>query len=103
MGFYSRSPQFELGKLLVSPGVIDSGIDYQHLLRRHLSGDWGDVCEYDTDANRRAVETGDAILSQYRVMMADGGLRSVCIMTETGRTHTVVFFLDENPVANETD
>jgi hypothetical protein len=63
----------------------------------------GDVCEYDAKANRRAVEAGDAIISQYRVMMADGGLRTHCIMTETGRTYTVVFILDETPVANETE
>lgn len=83
------------GELLVSPGVIDSGIDYQHLLRRHLSGDWGDVSAYDKQENRRALETNDALLSQYCVALPGGDTTNLVIMTEAGSTHTIIFLLDE--------
>jgi hypothetical protein len=95
MGFFSKRPLFEAGTLLVSPGVLDSAIDYRSYLRRHLLGDWGDVCQYDKQENRRAVEINDAVLSQYAVAMPNGSAL-LCVMTEAGRTHTVVFFLNEN-------
>ena len=94
MGFNRLDPLFQPGTLLVSPGVLDSAIDYRRYLRRHLLGDWGDVCQYDKQENRRAVETNDAVLSQYSVELP-GGSDLLCVMTESGRTHTVVFFLDE--------
>jgi len=94
MGFFSKRPLFEPGKLLVSPGVIHSGVDYRRYMRRHLLGDWGDVSAYDKQENRRALETNDAVLSQYSVALP-GGSALLCVMTEAGRTHTVVFFLDE--------
>lgn len=95
MGFFLRKPLFELGTILVSPGVLDSAIDYRSYLRRHLLGDWGDVCQYDKQENRRAVETNAAVLSQYCIILSGGDTTNLVIMTEAGRIHTVVFFLDE--------
>lgn len=34
-------------------------------LARHLSGDWGDVCEEDQEANNNALENEGRILSSY--------------------------------------
>lgn len=96
MGFFSRKPLFEPGKLLVSPGVLDSAIDYRSYLHRHLLGEWGDVSAYDKQENRRAVGTNAAVLSQYSVALPGGDTTNLVIMTEAGRTHTVVFFLNEN-------
>jgi hypothetical protein len=101
MGFYHMEHLFEPGKLLVSPGVINSGIDYQRLLLRHLAGDWGDISDYDADENRRAVGADEAVLSQYHVKLSGGKSSILCIMTEMGRIHTVVFFLTENLVHHE--
>ena len=94
MGIFSRKPLFDPGTLLVSPGVLDSAIEYRRYLRRHLLGDWGDVSEYDKQENRRALETNDAVLSQYPVALP-GESALLCVMTEAQRIHTVVFFLDE--------
>jgi hypothetical protein len=101
MGFYQIMPQFRLGRLLVSPAVLDSKLDYQRLLRRHLSGDWGDIGEYDEKENRRAVESDEAVLSQYCVTLHGGESAILCIMTEQGRIHTVVFFINENHTPND--
>lgn len=101
MGFFSRKPLFEPGKLLVSPGVLDSAIEYRRYLRRHLLGDWGDVSEYDKQQNRRALETNDAVLSQYCITLSGGDTTNLVIMTEAGRTHTVIFLLDEEIQCHE--
>lgn len=96
MGIYQILPLFEPGRLLVSPDVLNSALDYQRLLRRHLSGDWGDIDEYDVVENRRAVETNEAVISQYCVNQSGGGSAILCIMTEAKRIHTVVFFLADD-------
>jgi hypothetical protein len=92
MGFYQLEPLFEPGRLLVSPEVLNSKLDYQRLLRRHLSGDWGDICEYDQSENFRAVEADDVVLSQYHVTLSGGKPGILCIMTEQRRFYTVIFF-----------
>jgi hypothetical protein len=101
MGFYQMEPLFTPGRLLVSPTVLNSKLDYQRLLRRHLSGDWGDIDEYDQVENRRAVEADEAVLSQYRVTLSGGGSAILTIMTERRRIHTVVFFINESFIPNE--
>ncbi len=87
---------------MVSPGVLDSGLDYTRLLRRHLSGDWGDIGEFDAEENHRAVDADEAVLSQYRVTLSGGGSAILTIMTERRRIHTVVFFINESFIPNET-
>ena len=101
MGFYRLQPLFEPGKLLISPGVLDSALDYNRFLRRHLSGDWGDVCEYDRMDNLRAMEADEAILSQYCVTLSGGESAILCIMTEQRRIHTVVLFINETIIPHE--
>jgi hypothetical protein len=96
MGFFQLEPLFKPGRLLVSPDVLNSALDYQRLLRRHLSGDWGDIDEYDVVENRRAVETNEAVISQYCVNQSGAGSAILCIMTEAKRIHTVVFFLADD-------
>jgi hypothetical protein len=101
MGFFKLEPLFETGRLLVSPHVLNSTLDYQRLLRRHLAGDWGDIDEYDIIENRRAVEADEAVLSQYRVNLHGGESAILCIMTERRRIHTVVFFINESFIPHE--
>lgn len=101
MGFFHLEPLFKPGRLLVSPDVLNSPVDYQRLLRRHLAGDWGDIDEYDKMENRRAVEAGEAVLSQYRVNLPGDESAIICIMTEQGQIHTVVFFINESFIPHE--
>lgn len=101
MGFYQLEQLFAPGRLLVSPDILNSPVDYQRLLRRHLTGDWGDIDEYDEVENRRAVEVDEAVISQYRVNLPGGESAIVCIMTEQGRFYTVVFFINESFIPHE--
>lgn len=66
--------------------------DFVHLsLCRHLSGDWGDLCEDDKALNDEAVRVGDErILSAYE---KDG--RKIWIITESDRSTTTILFPDE--------
>ena len=43
----------------------DAGINPAALLRRHVSGDWGDIHPEDDGLNEEALETGARILSVY--------------------------------------
>ena len=43
----------------------DAGINPAALLRRHVSGDWGDIHPEDDGLNEEALETGARIVSVY--------------------------------------
>jgi hypothetical protein len=64
-------PRFQAGHLVMTPGVqrlIEDGkLDLMSYLRRHLSGDWGDLSDADRRANEDALRHGDQLLSVYRV------------------------------------
>jgi hypothetical protein len=96
MGFHFTEPLFPLGRLLVSERVVDTIPDYMRYLRRHQSGDWGNVCEHYAAANQNAMRNGDELLSLYPVTLLDGTLKELCIMSEKHRTYTVVFLVSES-------
>ena len=61
--------RFELGQVVSTPGALEAlqrnkinGIEFLH---RHISGDWGIVCEEDKLANDIALKTGARLLSAY--------------------------------------
>jgi hypothetical protein len=60
---------FQLGQIVATPGALrmmeDHGINAGELLRRHASGDWGDLCEEDRAENGRALRMGSRLLSAY--------------------------------------
>jgi hypothetical protein len=55
------------------------------LVRRHLSGDWGDVGAEDAKANEAALKWGERILSSYKV-----GEEKLWVITEADRSSTTV-------------
>ena len=66
-----KVPLFPAGQIVATPGALDalekSEQDPRSFLRRHLTGDWGDVCEDDARQNTSAVENGYRILSAYHL------------------------------------
>ena len=90
-----RTPKFDLGHVLATPGAIVA-IEFARaslleLLRRHLTGDWGDLSDDDQRLNDEALTTGGRILSAY--MLADG--QRVWIITEADRSATILLTPDE--------
>ena len=60
-------------------------------LGRHLTGDWGDVCEEDRQSNEEALKDGSRLFSVYK----REGLPTIWIITEADRSATTVLFPDE--------
>jgi len=90
-----RTPKFDPGQILATPGAIVA-IEFARasaveLLRRHLSGDWGDLDDADKRLNDEALTTDGRILSAYT--LADG--QKVWIITEADRSATTILTPDE--------
>ena len=105
--------RFPLGRLFVTPGVLslladlrDTGKPYSVLhaaqaddpmslvlpyVRRHASGDWGDVNGEDWSANDQALRIGGRLFSAYQLPTR----ARLWIITEADRSSTPVLRPDE--------
>lgn len=89
-------PRFRAGQLVTTAGVNDlvqrGALDPVPYLRRHLDGDWGDLCSEDNRQNDAALKSGeDRLLSSYQVAP---GLK-LWIITEWDRSVTTLLLPDE--------
>ena len=88
-------PRFPTGQLVVTAGV-DELIQHGRLnpsayLSRHLSGDWGDLCDEDRHLNDAALNSGDRLLSSYQVASD----LKLWIITEWDRSVTTLLLPEE--------
>jgi len=90
MRYFNNGPTFPLGEILISPGVIQLGIDLMPLLRRHQECDWSHLSAEDVALNNHALENGEAILVQYHVTTHLRESVMITIMTEEDRSYTVI-------------
>lgn len=88
-------PLFPLGRLLATPGALDSLAEAEtnslELIMRHVSGDWGDLDEEDKRENELSLEHGFRILSAYTL---DTGVK-VWVITEYDRSATTILLPSE--------
>ena len=67
----TAKPKFDCGVLLATPGASEAfeknGQTPLEFLQRHISGDWGDLCQEDRQANDRALVDGSRLLSAYKL------------------------------------
>lgn len=97
MSYFLIAPRFPGGRLLVSYCITSLQVPILPLIRRHLSGDWGDeICPDDIAANDTALLDGGAILSHYSAVSASGQRVVVSIFTEYDRSVTVLFIQGED-------
>ena len=91
----ARARKFELGRCVITPGAIVAlefnGFQPHDLLRRHVSGDDGDLDADDKAANLAAIEHGGRILSAYNLA---GGER-IWVITEADRSSTCILLPSE--------
>ena len=95
--------RFELGRTVATPGALDVLAPYPDrlaaLMRCHVQGDWGLVCEADKSANDQALEAGDRLLSAYAIDPDQASLgwgdNTVWIITEADRSVTTVLLPDD--------
>jgi hypothetical protein len=89
-------PLFPLGQIVATPGALETiarkGIDPTDLIRRHVTGDWGDLCKEDADENNYAVEHGLRILSAYGTRDDPDRL---WVITEADRSVTTILRPEE--------
>ncbi len=66
----TKKPLFDLGQIVATPGALDALRDARQtlaeFLTRHVSGDWGDLDQEDSNLNDAAVIDGSRILSAYQ-------------------------------------
>lgn len=94
---------FELGQVVTTHGVayrmrkdpkFASGVE--GCLRRHATGDWGDLCNDDKELNDQALEAErnggytDRLFSAY-----DVDRTKIYIITEYDRSVTTILFPEE--------
>lgn len=91
------APLFEYGQIAVTPGVIqalacaDGMRIFMELVQRHLSGDWGDLGDFDKGENEKALKTSARIFSSYKVR---DNLK-IWIITEADRSATTLLLPEE--------
>jgi hypothetical protein len=83
--------RFPLGAIVRTPGFAALEIDPMPFLRRHMTGDWGEVSPEDAAENNLSVIRGFRILSAYR---APDGTR-FWIITEADRLVTTLLLPSE--------
>jgi len=95
----TTTPKFNPGVILATPGASEAfeknGQTPFEFLKRHIAGDWGDLCDEDRQANDQALVDGSRLLSAYR--LADGTkLWAITeAIGENGHRETTTFLLPE--------
>jgi hypothetical protein len=87
--------KFGLGRVVATPGAVsaleearDTALAY---LRRHESGDWGDVPPEDREENEFSIKNGFRLLSSYKLMDET----KIWIITEADRSMTTILLPEE--------
>ena len=82
--------KFPLGKIVATPAAIDLlnhlGELPSKFLDRHVSGDWGEVCLEDRQANDEDLLNGGRLVSSYDLKLG----HKVMIITEADRSATTI-------------
>jgi hypothetical protein len=86
-------PLFPLGQVVATPGAIAvmerTETNPADLLRRHVTGDWGDIHPGDVGLNEMALRDGDRLLSVYGSEAEDRDDR-LWVITEADRSATTI-------------
>jgi hypothetical protein len=85
--------KFRLGRLMSTPGALER-VSHGEMLRalgRHVTGDWGNVCPEDAEANEAAVHERARLLSTYTTETGE----RFWIITEADRSVTTVLLPEE--------
>ena len=86
---------FPLGQIAATTGALEAldrtAVNAMDLIRRHQSGDWGNVPPGDAAENQRSVENGWRVLSSYPI--SDD--QDLWIITEADRSVTTLLLPEE--------
>ena len=86
---------FSLGQMVATHQAIEflaqDGMTPLDLIKRHVSGDYGQLCPDDAQMNEQAIENGDRILSVYHTSKGE----KLYVITEWDRSATTVLMASE--------
>ena len=87
------SARFDLGELVITKTAASALRPKEVLiaLLRHRTGDWGDVCDEDRQANDKALEDGTRLFSVY----TGGDDTRFYVITEWNREATTVLLPED--------
>ena len=93
MTVYACTPEFRMGRLVVTAGAIIALTpdDIARAIARHVDGDWGDLDTHDWKRNDESLEHGGRLFSQY---FAQDGTK-FWIITECDRSVTTILLPGE--------
>src|SRR5678809_485853 len=81
---------FALGQTFITPGAEEAlqiaGQTATEFLRRHMSGDWGELSDEDVRENEFSLKEGLRLLSAYQT----GKGQKLWIITEADRSATTI-------------
>jgi hypothetical protein len=81
---------FSLGQIFITSGAREALAESDQLLseflKKHQTGDWGEVCEEDRKENELSVKEGFRILSAYRTTKGE----KIWVITEADRNSTTI-------------
>ena len=84
---------FEPGQICMTPGaqgLAEQGLDLLVYVKRHLSGDWGDLCEEDKAENALSLQHGYRLMSSYPTPLG-----KLWLITEADRSSTTILLPEE--------
>jgi hypothetical protein len=87
--------RFPLGRIVATPGalaaLVEAGESPGIFIKRHVTGDWGELDEEDQRENELSVAHGFRLLSAYT--LSDG--TKLWIITEADRSSTTLLLPSE--------
>ena len=88
-------PRFGLGQVVGTPGALRALEDAEQMpseyLARHVTGDWGDLCDEDKAENELSVERSLRVFSSYKLRTDV----KVWVITEWDRSVTTLLLPEE--------
>jgi hypothetical protein len=90
---FNAEAKFSLGRTIITRGALAalSETDIKIALRRHVSGDWGDLDPPDKARNEDALKTEGRLFSRYQSKVGT----KFYVITEWDRSYTTVLLLSE--------
>ena len=89
------TPRFESGVICTTHGarvaLLRANVESWSLIKRHLTGDWGELSPEDAAANEQAIKDGSRIHSNYGLPTGE----RVWIITEADRAVTTMLLPKE--------
>ena len=87
--------KFEMGQLVATPSALkaieEAGTSFFEYIRRHLNGDWGDICKEDAKENEFSLKNDLRLMSIYTL---SNGVK-IWIITEADRSTTTILLPED--------